>query len=61
MQWRRLGAFPISRGLAYSGPTHAAEFPFPGEDHTALEAGAAWLAPRHYVPSIRKSVVTVQL
>ncbi len=61
MQSRMLGAVRISRVLEYSGPTHAPDFLFPGEDAAVLAANASWLAPHHYVPAMQRLVLSVQL
>jgi glyoxylase-like metal-dependent hydrolase (beta-lactamase superfamily II) len=61
MQSRMLGAARISRVLEYSGPTHAPDFLFPGEDRAVFTANAGWLAPHHYVPAMQRLIVSVQL
>ena len=59
-QSRRIGAATLTRVLEYSGPTHDPLFLFPAFQEDVVQANP-WLAPHHWVPAMRKFVVTLQL
>lgn len=59
---RKIGAARVTSVIEYSGPTHAPEFLFEKDlDRARLEANKGWLAPDHYVPSMDRFIITIQL
>ncbi len=61
IQSRLIGDVRVTRVLELTGPTHDPAFLFPGLDHTQIDANQNWLAPDHWIPSMRKLIVTIQL
>lgn len=59
---RKIGAARVTSVIEYSGPTHAPEFLFEKDlDRARLKAHTSWLAPDHYVPSMDRFIITIQL
>lgn len=61
MQTRKIGNATVSHVIEYSAPTHDPAFLFPQlapEDLTAL---ADRLAPHHFIPSMNRLIVTIQI
>lgn len=61
MHTRRIGDAQVSNIIEYMGPTHAPEHIFPGLTGPQLEQELHWLAPHHYIPSMRRFIVAMQL
>jgi glyoxylase-like metal-dependent hydrolase (beta-lactamase superfamily II) len=61
MQSRMLGDIRISRVLEYAGPTHDPAFLFPDLPQAEVDRHAAWLNPTHYIASMNRLIVTIQL
>lgn len=60
IQSRMIGDARVTRVLEYAAPTHDPAFLFPGLDPALLTA-ADWMAPNHYIPSMNRLIVTIQL
>jgi len=58
---RRVGDATITNVIEYIGPTHAHEYLFPDMNEGDLERHLDWMAPHHYVPSMRRFVIAMQL
>ncbi len=61
MQTRRIGDARVTRILEYAGPTHDPAFLFPDLPQAELDRHASWLAPSHYIASMNRLIVTIQL
>jgi len=62
---RMIGDARVTNVIEYSGPTHPPEFLFPeiskAERDASIAANASWLAPNHYVASMDRFIVTIQI
>jgi glyoxylase-like metal-dependent hydrolase (beta-lactamase superfamily II) len=56
-----IGEIKVSRVLEYAAPTHDPAFLFPDLDQSRLTANRSWLAPHHWVESMNRLIVTIQL
>ncbi len=61
IQSRKIGRARVSRILEYAAPTHDPAFLFPDLPQEKLDGEAEWLAPRHYIPSMNRLIVTIQI
>lgn len=61
MQSRQIGRARVTRVLEYAAPTHDPAFLFPDLDQAELGAFASLIAPHHYVPSMNRLIVTIQI
>jgi len=61
IQSRMIGDARVTRVLEYAAPTHDPAFLFPDLDPALLTAAADWMAPNHYIPSMNRLIVTIQL
>ncbi len=65
IQSRMIGDARVTRVLEYSGPTHLPEYLFPDYDpallRAELEANRSWLAPNHWIPTMDRLIITIQL
>lgn len=57
----QVGDVRITRIHEYSGPTHDPKFLFPEMAQEVLEAHRDWMVPEHWIPSMNKLILTVQL
>jgi glyoxylase-like metal-dependent hydrolase (beta-lactamase superfamily II) len=58
---RTIGDIKVTNIIEYSGPTHDPAFLFPDLPAGALERNADWLAPAHFVPHMRRFIITIQI
>ena len=56
-----IGDVKVSSLVEYFGPTHVPNVVFPDFDRKELEANVDWVAPDHYVPSIDRFIVAIQI
>ncbi|WP_102224172.1 MBL fold metallo-hydrolase [Acidimangrovimonas sediminis] len=61
IQSRQIGRARVTRVLEYAAPTHDPAFLFPDLDQAELDALAPLVAPHHYVPSMNRLIVTIQI
>lgn len=61
MQTRQIGKARVSRVLEYSAPTHDPAFLFPDLAQAELDRLAPRIAPAHYIPSMNRLIVTIQM
>jgi glyoxylase-like metal-dependent hydrolase (beta-lactamase superfamily II) len=58
---RKIGDATVTQVVEYSAPTHLREFLFPDLSQEELDANAEWLSPHHYVPHMKRLIITIQL
>lgn len=58
---RHIGDAKVHNVIEYIGPTHAPDFVFPDLDLRQVEPQLSWLAPHHYIPSMQRFVIAIQL
>jgi len=58
---RRVGEATVTNVIEYIGPTHSHEYLFPDMTERDLAPHLHWMAPHHYVPSMQRFVIAMQL
>lgn len=61
IQTRMIGKARVTRVLEYAAPTHDPAFLFPDLSQEELDNFAPLLSPHHYVPSMNRLIVTIQI
>lgn len=61
IQSRRIGRARVTRVVEYAAPTHDPAFLFPALPQEKIDVQAGWLAPHHYIPSMNRLIVTIQI
>lgn len=61
MYTRQIGEARVTNVIEYIGPTHSHEYLFPTLPEGALSEHLHWLAPHHYVPTMQRFVIAMQL
>ena len=61
LRTRTIGEYKVSSILEYIGPTHDPKATFTEYDRAGVEPHLGWIAPNHYVPSMDRFIIGIQI